>query len=79
MRLVLKIEKLKKKKDAVILAHYYVNDEIQEIAVMSVIPIISSKIAVELPQMIVFCGVTFIRRSAKNSQSRKTRDHARPG
>ena len=29
---VLKIQQLKKEKDAVVLAHYYVPDEVQEIA-----------------------------------------------
>ena len=32
MNFVKEIEQLKKEKNAVILAHYYVNDEVQEIA-----------------------------------------------
>lgn len=32
--LVKEIEQLKKEKNAVILAHYYVNDEVQEIAAL---------------------------------------------
>ncbi|MBI4858150.1 MAG: quinolinate synthase NadA [Acetobacterium woodii] len=61
-----KIELLKKEKDAVILAHYYVNDEIQEIADYVGDSYYLSKIAVEVPQkVIVFCGVTFMGESAK--------------
>lgn len=70
---LLKIEKLKKEKDAVILAHYYVNDEIQEIADYIGDSYYLSKIAVELPQkVIVFCGVTFMGESAKILSPEKT-------
>jgi quinolinate synthase len=51
--LLLKIEKLKKEKDAVILAHYYVNDEIQEIADYVGDSYYLSKIAVELNQKVI--------------------------
>ena len=71
--ILLKIEKLKKEKDAVILAHYYVNDEIQEIADYVGDSYYLSKIAVELPQkVIVFCGVTFMGESAKILSPEKT-------
>lgn len=68
-----KIEMLKKEKDAVILAHYYVNDEIQEIADYVGDSYYLSKIAVEVPQkVIVFCGVTFMGESAKILSPEKT-------
>ncbi|WP_296561955.1 quinolinate synthase NadA [uncultured Acetobacterium sp.] len=71
--LLSKIEKLKKEKNAVILAHYYVNDEIQEIADYVGDSYYLSKIAVELPQkVIVFCGVTFMGESAKILSPQKT-------
>lgn len=71
--LLFKIEKLKKEKDAVILAHYYVNDEIQEMADYVGDSYYLSKIAVELPQkVIVFCGVTFMGESAKILSPQKT-------
>ncbi|AWW26637.1 quinolinate synthase NadA [Acetobacterium sp. KB-1] len=71
--ILLKIEKLKKEKDAVILAHYYVSDEIQEIADYVGDSYYLSKIAVELPQkVIVFCGVTFMGESAKILSPQKT-------
>lgn len=71
--LKLKIETLKKEKDAVILAHYYVNDEIQEIADYVGDSYYLSKIAVEVPQkVIVFCGVTFMGESAKILSPEKT-------
>ncbi|MBU4440293.1 MAG: quinolinate synthase NadA, partial [Firmicutes bacterium] len=68
-----KIEALKNEKDAVILAHYYVNDEIQEIADYVGDSYYLSKIAVEVPQkVIVFCGVTFMGESAKILSPEKT-------
>ncbi|MDD3307409.1 MAG: quinolinate synthase NadA [Acetobacterium sp.] len=71
--LLFKIKKLKKEKDAVILAHYYVNDEIQEMADYVGDSYYLSKIAVELPQkVIVFCGVTFMGESAKILSPQKT-------
>jgi len=71
--LLSKIEKLKKEKNAVILAHYYVNDEIQEIADYVGDSYYLSKVAVELPeQVIVFCGVTFMGESAKILSPQKT-------
>lgn len=71
--ILLKIDELKKQKDAVILAHYYVNDEIQEIADYVGDSYYLSKIAVEVPQkVIVFCGVTFMGESAKILSPEKT-------
>ena len=60
------IEKLKKEKDAIILAHYYVSDEVQEIADYIGDSFYLSKIATELNnKIIVFCGVSFMGESGK--------------
>ncbi len=67
------IERLKKEKDAVILAHYYVNDEVQEIAdyigdsyyLAKVVKTVDAK-------TIVFCGVSFMGESAKILNPDKT-------
>lgn len=61
-----KILELKKEKNAVILAHYYVADEVQEIADYIGDSFFLSKKAKELKeQVIVFCGVSFMGESAK--------------
>lgn len=66
MTIVDRINALKKEKNAVILAHYYVNPEIQEIADYIGDSFYLSKIAVGLKeQVIVFCGVSFMGESAK--------------
>lgn len=66
MDIVEKIKKLKEEKDAVILAHYYVNDEVQAIADYVGDSYYLSKIAVDIKQqVIVFCGVSFMGESAK--------------
>lgn len=68
-----KIEKLKKEKDAVILAHYYVNGEVQEIADYIGDSYYLSKIAAGLHNStIVFCGVKFMGESAKILSPQKT-------
>ncbi|MBK5243691.1 MAG: quinolinate synthase NadA [Eubacteriaceae bacterium] len=68
-----KIKKLKKQKDAVILAHYYVNDEVQAIADYVGDSYYLSKIAVSVPEkVIIFCGVTFMGESAKILSPQKT-------
>lgn len=63
---VQEIEKLKKEKNAVILAHYYVNDEVQEIADYIGDSYYLAKIAkASDADIIVFCGVSFMGESAK--------------
>ncbi len=60
------IKRLKEEKNAVILAHYYVNDEVQDIADYIGDSYYLSKKATEVSeQVIVFCGVSFMGESAK--------------
>lgn len=67
------IERLKKEKDAVILAHYYVNDEVQEIADYIGDSYYLAKIAKTVDaKTIVFCGVSFMGESAKILNPDKT-------
>lgn len=67
------IEKLKKEKNAVILAHYYVSPEVQELADYIGDSFYLSKVAVGLEeQTIVFCGVSFMGESAKVLNPEKT-------
>lgn len=67
------IETLKKEKDAVILAHYYVNDEVQQIADYIGDSYYLAKIAKEVPQSVIcFCGVSFMGESAKILNPEKT-------
>ena len=64
-KLVKEIEQLKKEKNAVILAHYYVNDEVQEIADYIGDSYYLAKVAREVDaKTIVFCGVSFMGESA---------------
>ena len=73
MTIVDKIEKLKKEKNAVILAHYYVKPEVQEVADYIGDSYYLSKVAVGLKeQTIVFCGVEFMGESAKALNPQKT-------
>lgn len=68
-----KIEKLKKEKDAVILAHYYVDGCVQKIADYIGDSYYLSKIAAGLEnKSIVFCGVKFMGESAKILSPQKT-------
>ena len=61
-----KIKKLKEEKNAVILAHYYVRPEVQEIADYIGDSFYLSKVAVGLAeQTIIFAGVSFMGESAK--------------
>jgi quinolinate synthase len=71
--LVQEIEKLKQEKDAIILAHYYVDGSIQEIADYVGDSYYLSKIARECKQnTIVFAGVKFMGESAKLLNPHKT-------
>lgn len=67
------IEQLKKEKNAVVLAHYYVNDEVQEIADYIGDSYYLAKIANSSDaDVIVFCGVSFMGESAKILNPGKT-------
>ena len=73
MNITEEIQDLKREKNAVILAHYYVNPEIQEIADYIGDSYYLSKVAVDLKeQTIVFCGVSFMGESAKILNPDKT-------
>lgn len=68
-----KIQQLKVEKNALILAHYYQNDDIQEIADFVGDSYYLSKMAKECTQQtIVFCGVKFMAESAKILSPEKT-------
>lgn len=61
-----RIKQLKEEKDAVILAHYYVDGEVQAIADYVGDSYALSKLATTVEQQnIVFCGVSFMGESAK--------------
>lgn len=71
--LVQEIEKLKKEKNAVVLAHYYVNDEVQAIADYIGDSYYLAKVALGLEEStIVFAGVKFMGESAKILNPEKT-------
>ncbi len=68
-----KIRQLKEERDAVILAHYYVPDEVQAVADYIGDSYGLAKIATTLPQKtICFAGVTFMSESAKILNPDKT-------
>lgn len=61
-----KIKRLQKEKDVVILAHYYVDGKVQEIADYVGDSFYLSKVATQVEQKnILFCGVSFMGESAK--------------
>jgi quinolinate synthase len=67
------IQQLKNDKNAIILAHYYVNDEVQAVADYVGDSYYLSKIAKDCEkQVIVFCGVSFMGESAKILSPEKT-------
>ncbi len=71
--LVEEIEQLKREKNAVVLAHYYVNDEVQAIADYIGDSYYLAKVAVGLKEStIVFAGVKFMGESAKILNPEKT-------
>lgn len=67
------IDELKRSRDAVILAHYYVPGDVQDVADYVGDSFYLAKLAVELPQStIVLCGVEFMGESAKLLNPDKT-------
>ena len=67
------IKQLKQEKDAVLLAHYYVNEEVQEIADYVGDSFYLSKVASSLNnRTLVFCGVSFMGESGKLLSPEKT-------
>lgn len=73
MSLTDKIQELKKARNAVILAHYYVPDEVQAVADYIGDSFYLSKLARDAKEdTIVFCGVSFMGESAKILSPEKT-------
>lgn len=73
MEIVDKIKQLKQERDAVILAHYYVPDEVQQIADYIGDSYYLSKVATTVSEKtILFCGVSFMGESAKILNPEKT-------
>ncbi len=73
MSTIEKISEWKQKRDAIILAHYYVDDEVQAVADYVGDSFYLSKIAAKAKaQVILFCGVSFMGESAKILSPEKT-------
>ncbi len=71
--LIDKIKKLKEEKNAVIMAHYYVDGEVQAVADYVGDSYYLSKLATKVEQQtILFCGVSFMGESAKILNPEKT-------
>ena len=67
-----RIKELQKEKDVVILAHYYVDGEVQEIADYVGDSYYLAKVATTVEQQnILFCGVSFMGESAKLLNAKK--------
>ena len=72
-KIISEIQKLKKEKNAIILAHYYVNDELQELADYVGDSFYLAKVAKSTDaDVVVFCGVSFMGESAKMLNPEKT-------
>ena len=72
-KLIARIESLKEERDAVILAHFYVNDDVQDVADYTGDSYNLSKLAADLEnETIVFAGVQFMGESAKLLSPEKT-------
>jgi|GEM_PF-5827759 len=73
-----KIKKMQKEKDVVILAHYYVDGAVQEIADYVGDSFYLSKVATQVTQQnILFCGVILHGRKCQNLKSGKERGNGR--
>ena len=72
-QLIAEIQQLKKEKNAIILAHYYVNDELQALADYVGDSFYLAKVAKSTDaDVVVFCGVSFMGESAKMLNPEKT-------
>lgn len=72
-QLIKQIKALKEQKQALIVAHYYVDDDIQEIADYVGDSYYLSKVCMSRPEkLIIFCGVRFMGESAKILNPEKT-------
>lgn len=72
-KLITEIQQLKKEKNAIILAHYYVSDELQALADYVGDSFYLAKVAKGTDaDVVVFCGVSFMGESAKMLNPEKT-------
>lgn len=72
-QLLAEIQQLKKEKNAIILAHYYVNEELQSLADYVGDSFYLAKVAKGTDaDVVVFCGVSFMGESAKMLNPEKT-------